>query len=112
MILLSRHDYDAAVAAAEVEHLLARFHLPEMKHLVDDGFGSRIVRGEFFRRLPLLGRQAGGRQQQQSTGSIAHTDSSSTVPNSSAVPTVTAPARSAHDCSPGRPLPNTVRMGR
>ena len=48
MISLRGHDYDAAVAAAEVEHFLAGLQLAKFEHAVDDGLRGRIVGSEFF----------------------------------------------------------------
>ena len=61
MIFLRRHDHDAAIAAAEIEHLFAGFELDQIQHPLDDAFGSRIVRGEFFAcglLTPAAGRTA------------------------------------------------------
>ena len=56
MKFLGGHDDDAAVARAEIEHLLAGFQPAQLEHLFDDRFGRRIIRGEFIALAALRGQ--------------------------------------------------------
>ena len=51
---LRGHDDDPAVAAAQVEHLLARLQAAELQHLLDDGLGRRVVRRQLLDLCLLL----------------------------------------------------------
>ena len=53
---LRRHDYDTAVAAAEVEHLFAGFEFAQLQHFGDDGFGRRVIGRQLF-DIGFLGRE-------------------------------------------------------
>ena len=52
--LLRRHDDDAAVAAAQVEHLLAGLEAAELQHLLDDGLRRGVIGRQF---LDILARR-------------------------------------------------------
>ena len=58
MELLGSHDDDAAVAGAQVEHLLARLEAAELEHLLDDDLRRRIVGRELL-GVRVLRRQRG-----------------------------------------------------
>ncbi len=51
LIFARGHDDDAAVARAQVVHLLARLQFAQLQHLIDDGLRRREIR----RDLGVLG---------------------------------------------------------
>ena len=67
MELLRRHEDDPAVARAQIVHFFAGLESAKLQHLLDDGFGSRVIRRELGIRLGLR-RQRGAAQRCQQKG--------------------------------------------
>src|ERR1035437_6748261 len=80
MELLGSHEDDAAVAGAQVEHLLTRLEAAQVEHLLDDGFRRGIIGREFL-GVRVLRRQRGAAEHCKQAKSWHNSYVSRTVDN-------------------------------